>query len=233
VDSDQINGVRSYPDHRGLVVSYVGGGCDGPARLVLTESKTRIQARVVVKQPTGPVNCAAVGIPSTVQARLAAPIGDRSLWAGGREYVPFDGARLLMPSALPRGFGGPVEVGTSAASSSSSAAAVVTTTWVRTFNSHAATSGEACQAAFGSLDVRIGPTTVDLSHGWTKVDTAKIGPATASLYRDGATRTPTGWAYIWTRQPSDIEVRNTVDCQGDRLINRTELLRIARSLRPA
>lgn len=232
VASQQIDGIRSDPDHRGLVVSYTGGGCDGPARLVLTESKTRIKARVMVKQPSGQVNCAAVGIPRTVRARLVKPIGHRQVWAAGRHYVPFDGARLLVPSVLPRGFGRPLEMGGSTGSASAAAAPVVTTTWVTSYNSHAAEIGAACPAARGWLEVRIGPATGDQSHGWTKVGTVKVGAAAAGLFRAGASKRPTGWAYIWTTHRSSVEVDNTANCKGDRLLSKTELLRVAESLRP-
>ncbi|MBO0811385.1 MAG: hypothetical protein J2P23_04985 [Microlunatus sp.] len=229
-----IDGIRTDPDHRGLVVSYTGGACDGPARLVLTEGKTRIRARVMVRQDARREVCAAVGISRTVRARLAQPIGDRKVWVSGRRYVPFDGARLLVPSALPSGFGRRSETGLSAESASTPATPVVTTTWVTSFNSDpSAPTGETCPAAEGSLDVRIGPADGYQPHGRTKIGTVRIGTASADLYRDGTAKRPTSLAYIWTDRRGRVEVDNTVGCMGDRLLSKAALLRVAESLRQA
>lgn len=236
VDSQLIEGIRSDPDHRGLVVSYIGGSCDGPARLVLTESKTRIRVRVAVKQKALPrgVVCDAAGHVRTVKARLAQPIGDHTIWAAGRRYVPFDGARLLEPSTLPPGFTGVEESGVSTKSSAASGSVLITTTWATGYFEPRSTSAiNSCLASRGRIEVRIGPVGADHRVDWTKVGTVKIAAATADLYRDGSAKKPYGWAYLWTNNRSSVEVGNFVGCKGDRLLSRTELLRVAESLRPA
>lgn len=236
VDVQQIDGIRSYPNHRGLVVSYTGGGCDGPARLVLTETKTRVDARVAVRQkglPAGVV-CSAVGIPRTVRARLAEPISDRKVWAAGRQYVPFDGARLLEPSTLPPGFTGSADSGSSVKSSAAAGSVVTTTTWaIRHFEPESTSNVNRCPATRGELGVQIGPVAADLPADWTNVDTVKIATDTADLYRQGPSNKPGGWAYRWTTDHTSVEVSNFAGCQSDRLLSKAELLRIATSLRPA
>lgn len=236
VDSQLINGIRSYPDHRGLVVSYIGGSCDGPARLVLTESRTRIDARVAVKQKQLPpgVICDAAGHDRTVNARLSQPIGDRTIWAAGREYVPFDGARLLEPSTLPPGFTGVAETGGSVKSSTAAGSVVITTTWTTGhFEPRSTSNVNVCPATRGELVVQIGPVAATHPVDWTKVGTVKIAATTADLYRQGTSNKPDGWAYVWTRNHSSVEVGNFAGCESDRLLSRTELLRVADSLRPA
>lgn len=235
-DRQWIEGIRSDPDHRGLVVNYIGGSCDGPARLVLTESKTRIDARVAVKEKALPrgVICDAAGHSRIVKARLAQPIGERTIWAAGREYVPFDGARLLEPSTLPPGFTGAAESGSSTKSSAASGSVVITTTWVIGRSEPRSTSAvNACPATRGYIEVKIGPVGADHPVDWTKVGTVKIAAATADLYRQGTPKKPGGWAYLWTINHSSVEVGNFAGCERDRLLSRTELLRVAESLRPA
>lgn len=236
VDSRLIEGIRSDPDHRGLVVSYIGGSCDGPARLVLTESKTRIDARVAVKQKALPAGtfCDAAGHGRTVKARLAQPIGDRTIWAAGHEYVPFDGARLLEPSTLPPGFTGFAESGISTKSSAGLGSVVITATWaMERFEPRSTSAINVCPASRGYIEVKIGPVGSDHPVDWTKVGTVKIATATADLYRQGTPKKPGGWAYLWTINHSSVEVGNFAGCERDRLLSRTELLRIAESLRPA
>jgi len=231
VGSQLIDGVRSDPDRRGLVVSYVGGACDGPAHLVLTESSTRVELNVVVQASSGA--CADVGIPRTVGARLAQPIGQRTVWAGGREQILFDGAALLVPSSLPADFAGMAERGLSTEPASTPAESLVTTIWVTTHldGGPDSTSDEG-RVTRGAIEGQIGPTSTDPFRGGTRVRTVKVGTNVAHLYRFGSSKTPRGWAYVWTVDARRIQVKNDINCPGDRLLSPTELLRVAESLRP-
>lgn len=231
LDSSQIDGLRSDPDQQGLMVSYLGGACDGAAKLVVTEAGTRIEADVVVRRGSGA--CPAVGIPRTVAARLSEPIGDRTIWIGGRQQTPFDGARLLTPATLPSGFGALTEQGFADQPSSDPAAAQVTTTWVIRRSDASPVTAEGCPFARGSLEVRVGPASVQRTGGLTKIGSARIGTANARSYRIGSARKPSGWAYVWTAGGGSVQVLSVAECTGDEVLNRSELLAVAASLRPA
>ncbi|WP_375423045.1 hypothetical protein [uncultured Friedmanniella sp.] len=233
MSAGSIQGVRSDPDHQGLVVSYLGGGCDGPVRLKLKETPTRIDADLVMG-PGGGGTCAAVGYPRTVTARLAQPIGKRTIWSGGDEQIPFDGADLLVPTDLPQGFAAPSESGDGDGWSPDPEAAVATSTWTTQWSPEktAGAAGE-CRPTRGELAIRLGPGSTNRYLGSTKVGTARIGAATASIYRLGSSRRPVGWAYVWTRGRLGVELASSATCRGDQPLDRTDLLRVARSLRPA
>ncbi|WP_091518795.1 hypothetical protein [Microlunatus soli] len=226
--------MRTDPDHQGLVVSYIGGACDGRARLAVTEKGSRIDAKVLVERKMN-VSCTDVGIPRTVAARLARPIGERTVWSSGREYVPFDGAHLLTPAPVPAGFGGVNEKAESWAGPTSPRGRVVTSTWVTSrFDANAAAPDGECRATRGFLTVEIGPVPAGRTSGRAKVGTARIGTATAQVYRDGPTDDPAGWSYVWQVDHRRVELGNSGNCnEQDRLLSRTELLRVARSLQPA
>lgn len=171
---------------------------------------------------------------STVAARLAEPIGERTIWAGGRQQIPFDGARLLVPSSMPEGYTGLSEWGLSVEPVSTPAEVQVTTTWVTIgFAVRPTPSSDGCAPSSSSLEVRLGPVTTNLARGRTKIGSVNVGPAQANVYRTGSSRKPIGWAYVWTVDDSSVEVATSIDCAGDRLLSRTELLQIAESLRPA
>lgn len=235
VGSNSINGVRSDPDHQGLVVSYTGGGCDGPARLVLTESPTRIDADVVIgSNGFGSGACSAVGYFRTVGARLAAPIGERTVWSDGLQQVPFDGALLLSPTKLPPDFTGTWERGSADGSASSVNGANVTTTWVtRRFDASLTAIGGRCQPSRGSVDVRVAPVSADSARRRARIGTAAVGAAKARLYRDGSSKKPVALSYVWTVGRHSVEITTSATCTGDQILDRTELLAVAKSLRPA
>ncbi len=48
-----IEGLLVDSDRRGLVASYTGGAGDGPARLAVTETVSRIDVAVVIEPDTG------------------------------------------------------------------------------------------------------------------------------------------------------------------------------------
>ncbi len=231
LSSNVIEGIRSDPDHQGLVVSYVGGLCDGSARLVINETPTRIDATVIVRLRRS--DCPGVGIPSTVAARLGRPIGDRTIWAGGRQQIPFDGARLLVPS-LPADYTGLSETGSSVGSGSTPADVGVTTTWDTTrFVLRPNTKPDSCEPRPSSVQIRLGPATSDRFHPEARIRSVAIGSATANLYRIGRSKKASGWAYVWTVDEHSIELTTGTSCDGDQLLSPAELLHIAESLRPA
>lgn len=247
--SPLAEGLLADSDHRGLVASYIGGVCDGPARLRLTETASRIDVTVLVgPDPNGPEPCATVGIFRTVAARLAQPIGDRTIFSGARQQVPFTGSRRLVPSALPPRFvlsmersGGepaaaPSPSGTSSSQPPSSPDTVdVTTRRIATYTQPAPGLGPpsyGCSPTRGTVDITVAPATADdLSAGSSETTTVHIGGHSARLLRSGSARAPTGWSYVWKADQGTIEVRAQQGCAGDQVLSPTELLTVAKSLR--
>lgn len=168
--SDLIYGLVKDSDNKGLVASYIGGGCDGPARLAVTETASRIDVSVLVgPDPNGATACSAVGYTRTVAARLAKPVGDRMIFSGTHRQVPFDGARKLVPSALPASFsqhrewsGGEPEPdpGPSSTVSSGSTSSVdavdITTRWGATYTQPQPAS-DRCAPTRGVVQVNLVP----------------------------------------------------------------------------
>lgn len=228
VGSSLVEGVRTDPDHRGLVVSYVGGACDRRARLVVDEAPGAVDARVEVRSSRGP--CTAVGIARTVSARLEEPLGARTLRVGGREHVPFDGARLLVPTALPPGFEAGAELGRTPPGPGRGRTAT-TTTWVTTYRDPAP-EGDVCTPGRGTFEVLMAPVGSDEPRGLTRVGTARVGSRTARVHRDDEPRGPHLWSYAWTSGRHTVVVTSSADCAGDRPLDRAELLGVATSLGP-
>lgn len=227
-----IDGVRTDPDQQGLVVSYTGGACDKSAHLKVTETPTRIDADVVVRSSRG--SCTAEGIPRLLSARLDAPVGTRAIWSGGRQQIPFDGARLLAPAALPAGFTGLTEMGFADQPSEDAGVAKATTTWVTSrFDPAGATVDGPCRPTRGSLEVRLGPASASLARGLDKVGTAGVKGVEAQVFRGGSTNKPRFWAYGWTAGRGSVVVSSGPRCSGDQILSRSELLQVAESLRPA
>ena len=226
---EEVEGVRSDPDHRGLVVSYIGGACDGPARLDVTETATRVETEVRIGL-LGTGACPSIGILRSVSARLAGPLGARSVWIAGEQIVPFDGARVLKPSLLPAGFSGVRETGDTAEAAASPDGLRVTTTWITT-HFKPLPAQEAC--GLGGLEVRLGARAAAQLGGLTKVGQARIGPATAQLYQSGTERKPDLLAYAWNVSRQPVVTSSSVICPSDTVLSATELLSVAESLKPA
>ena len=229
----KVDGLRTDPDGQGLVASYTGGSCDGPAQLKVNETATRIDVSVVVKPVLGVGGaCDSAGHPRTVTARLEQPVGTRSIWFLGRRQVPFDGARLLLiPAAvLPPDLTRTAESG-GLADQTSQQGDAVTSDWHTTYLRVAsASTTSTCTPGNGYLDIHTGPA-ADLTSGWTAVSTAAIGTAEAQLYRSGTSRNPDGWAYTWKTDRDSVAIANLNVCRGDHLFGAAELLRLARALK--
>ncbi len=95
-------------DGRVLTVAGYYAGCGTDSTLVARQSPARVALRVrdVVVRSVAPGACAQ-GIPPPRQVRLAAPLGKRKLVDGtsGRPIPQFSARLLLLPRALPRGYG--------------------------------------------------------------------------------------------------------------------------------
>lgn len=231
-----VDGLRTDPDGQGLVASYIGGSCDGSALLVVDEAPTRIDVSVAVKPLLGIDACDSVGHSRTVATRLEQPVGTRAIWSGGRQQVPFDGARLLLvPTAdLPADLTGIIESGDAAKHMSGPDEAAVTADWhTKYLRSAPATPSSTCTPGRGFLDIHLGPASRAALTGWTPLATADVGTTKAQLYREGSRRAPTGLAYTWMTHQGSVEVLNQASCRGDRLLSAAELLGVARALRPA
>ena len=241
-----IYGLRTDPDRQGLVASYIGGECNGPARLAVHETPGRMDVTVLIgPDPRGPESCSAVGYSRSVTARLAHPLGNRTIWSGDRRQVPFDGGRLLVPSVLPAQFEKRFEQGSEdpaadptvadgAASAATAGPGAVDTTseWMTTYAEPPGPAGNSCRPNNGVLEVNLGPATADDFAGeWVQTAAVTIGAARARLLRQGSSGAPTGWAYVWAADGGTVEVISLAAC--DRIIDPTELLAVARSLKSA
>lgn len=243
--SNLIYGLLADSDNKGLVASYIGGECDGPARLAVTETPRRIDVSVLIgPDPNGTSSCSAVGYSRTVAARLVQPIGHRTIFSGARRQVPFDGSRRLLPSALPPNFthstewsdgepGSDPALSSAAASGPTSGldAVNVTTRWSASYAQPQPASNR-CTPTRGVLQVNLGPASADdFASGWSATATVSVGGHPARLWREGSASAPTGWAYAWMANQGSVEVVAQTGCEGDRVLSPTELLKVAQSLR--
>lgn len=243
--SDLIYGLVADSGDKGLVASYIGGGCDGPARLAVTETPSRIDVSVLIgPDPNGTGSCSAVGYSRTVAARLAQPIGDRTIFSGAHQQVPFDGSRKLVPSALPPNFtqsnewsgsepGSDPALSSAVASGPNSGldAVNVTTRWSVTYAQPQPVS-DRCAPTRGVVQVNLGPANADdFASGWSATETVSVGGRSARLWREGSASDPIGWAYVWKADQGSVEVVAQTGCEGDRVLTPTELLKVTQSLR--
>ena len=243
--SSLIYGLVADSDQKGLVASYIGGGCDGPAHLAVTETPSRINVSVLIgPDPNGTTSCPAVGYSRTVAAQLAQPIGDRTIFSGAHRQVPFDGSRRLVPSALPANFtqsneefgsepGSDPGLSSAAASAPTSGldAVNVTTRWGVTY-AQPQPASDRCTPTRGWVQVNLGPSNADdFASGWSATATVSVRGHPARLWREGSASAPTGWAYVWKADQGSVEVAARTGCQGDRVLDPAELLKVAQSWR--
>lgn len=242
-----IYGLVTDSDRQGLVASYIGGACDGPARLAVTENASRIEVTVNIgTDPHGSEACPAVGYSRTVAARLAQPIGTRAIFSGDYRQVPFDGSRKLLPSVLPLNFAktseesgsepalDPAQSSIPAATPSSGLNAEnATTRWAVTY-AQPQPAIDRCVPTRGVIEIQVGPASADdFASGWSAAGTVNIAGHPARLWRAGNASAPTGWAYAWKADRGTVEVMAQAGCQGDRLLDAAELLKVAQSLKSA
>lgn len=150
----RVGGLRTDADGLGLVASYMGGACDGPASLVVVERDDRVEVAVrVLRRPGDDENtvCPAVGIGRAVRGDLSEPLADRAVFADGKQVEPYDGADLVVPGRLPDGFVLRSEGGSLEADG-----------WAQTYGSPRPDGlGEPCRAEQRSLGVSTGPRVFD------------------------------------------------------------------------
>ena len=242
-----IYGLLTDSDQMGLTASYIGGACDGPARLAVMESATRIDLAVEVSaDPNGPEFCPALGIGRTVAARLARPIGDRTIFSRSVRQLPFDGSRRQLPTALPANFVKGVEefgsepatdptlpTKTSSSSGANRDAANSTTRWTVTYHQPQPPKN-VCTPTRGIVQVHLGPAGSEaFTSGWIATTVVSIAGHQARLWRAGDPGAPTGWAYVWAADRGTVEVVALTGCQRDRILDPLELLAVAQSLKPS
>ena len=229
--TSMIYGLVTDSDRMGLVASYIGGACDGPARLAVTETSSRIDVRVQIGPDTnGTESCPAVGYSRTVAARLTRPIGARIIVSSARRLRPFDGSRRLLPTVLPSNFTKGVEM--FGGEPGVNAEYDATTRWTVTY-SQPQPASNVCQPTRGLVQVNLGPAAAnDFASGWTATTAAvSIASHQARLWREGKAGAPTGWAYAWKADQGSVEIVAQAGCQGDRILDPNELLGVARSLK--
>lgn len=228
---DPVDGLRTDPDGRGLVVNYTGGVCDGPARLDVQEGPDRVDLRVVVDRGTDP--CAAAGISRTLNVRLKAPLGERAVWAGPQRLVPFDGARLLEPSYLPAGSSLRQEDGRGTGDRESPVRA--TWWWTRTYGAPPTDTG--CYGNVGGIPWYLHQAPADkrvfAGPEWKDRGLRQVGTATARLQQSSVDGAAHGWALTWQGAGGTVTLSSRPGCDEDAIPSEEEFLRVARSLRPA
>lgn len=224
--SPAIDGLRTDPDGRGLWATYLGGACDGPARLDVDEGADRVTVRVLVAGDAdeGPgASCVAVGIPRTVHADLSAPLRRRSISDGARVVVPFDGSRLLQPQGLPEGFVVTQETGGYDESSR-------TAGWTRSFGRPSSTElGAPCRSDPGSFSISVGgPRGEQPPFFFRRTGTVAVPGGTGRLFEQ-----PPSVRYLYfERQGTAVSITSALDCGGDKLLTPPQLAALAQSLVP-
>lgn len=228
---EPVDGLRTDPGGRGLVVNYTGGACDGPARLDVQEAPDRVDLRVVVDRAAD--TCIAIGISRTLSARLKAPLGERVVWAGPQRLVPFDGARLLEPGYLPPGSSLRQEDGRGTGDRESPVRA--TWWWTRTYG--APRTVPDCSLDVGGIPwfLHQGPADEQGFTGqeWQDRGLHRVGAATARLRESRYEGERNGWALTWEGAGGTVTLSSRPACDEDAIPSEAEFLRVARSLRPA
>ena len=221
-DGPRIEGLRTESDERGLVATYLGGACDGPASLLIEESGDRVDVAVqVLPGPGGDegTTCPAVGIGRSVRADLAEPLADRTVSADGEQIKPYDGANLVVPDRLPDGFALRSETGSREA-----------TGWTQTYGPpRDERLGAPCRPGQRSLSVSTGPRVNDFSAAYFRDDgPVDAGDGDARLYSQGGGSV----RYVALRvsgQP--VSLSYAADC-GGAAPSVEELVEIADGLQP-
>ena len=221
----RIEGLRTDPDGRGLVATYTGGACDGPASLVVAQRNDRVEVAIRVLPPPGQDGttfCPAIGIARSVHADLAEPLAKRTVFADGEPVEPYDGADLVVPDRLPDGFALLSESGSREAAG-----------WTQTYGPPRDESlGAPCRPGQRSLSVSTGPRVLEAFSAPYFRDEGPVdaGDGDARLYSqaDGSVRY---LGLLVSGQP--VSLAYGVDCGGtapsvNELVEIADLLRTAR-----
>lgn len=219
-----LTGLRTDPDGRGVVVTY-GGGCERSHRLTARETTGSVALSLYV-DGTG-LDCAASHQTVTARVRLRAPLGSRAIMQEGRPLVPFDGTRLLQPTALPTGL---QTLTADIAYAPFAPAPVVTTTWGRTW-SILLRDFRCPPGGRGTMTLVQGPPAPPPrgdDPGSRSLGTRDVGGATAQLRVRRLAHGP-GASLSWSAAGGSVTLRSEPGC--GRPLSPDELLAVARSLR--
>jgi hypothetical protein len=160
--------------------------------------------------------------------------------------VPFDGARLLVPSHLPSTFVGATEWGgdepqsspqTPVGSSGSSSPATQVATTSRWSFLYADTgqnsSADRCLPGRGDFSISQAPRdAADLADG-VDLGVRRVGAVTARLQRKGGSDvTATAWTLTWLAAGGTVQLASQQRCEGDHILSPGELLQAAQALKP-
>lgn len=229
----RIDGLRTDADRTTLVASYIGGACDGPASLEVQESSTIVNATVVIaRQGKKDQICPAIGIFRHVSAHLLSPLGDRKVYSLSIPIIPFDGGRLLIPTALPKAFTLRGEEGGIGEDSAQTSKPRRTLSWARTYGPPARSAlASTCTPMRGVLVINQGPRSSGTQDAVDR-GTRRVGAAKGHLYREGPSDAKAyRWTLVWPAAGGSVSVTALSECAGDHLLTPAELLAIARSLK--
>lgn len=231
---------RTDPDPRVVVVSYLGGACDGPARLQATERNGVVALGLTVEHRSG--GCRSSGFFDVARVRLSAPLARRPVVdAAAKRPVPsrsalFDGSYLLTPTGLPPGFALVSERGDTDPRSGRGAGALWSRTWapVRARRSSSPVPEATCDAApRRSVTLWQGATeTLDLTRGeWVSAGTVTVAGSRVALKRQ---RVTADLAVRWrdARTGQQLALVTSIGCSGQRPYGAADVERIISSLRP-
>lgn len=206
IQVQSVEGVRTDADSLVLVAAYIGGSCDGPARLRARETADAVVLSLEIERPPDRpptrINgrivhyvCEAAGYPRTARVQLAAPLGKRTVVDAGttprggrnRRLTVVDGSHLLAPTALPSGYQLAVEM------PSMQDDGLTVTGWSRWWSVPVPTPPAPPAGATPSA-APPSPPSVLLTQGrrlapepgmvWQEEKPVKVGSATARLYRE-------------------------------------------------
>ncbi|BEP14405.1 hypothetical protein acdb102_27160 [Acidothermaceae bacterium B102] len=96
--------VRDDRDPRKVIITFMTGDCDGPAHATAADTGKTVTVSLIVDQQTAG-GCDAAGWLRYADVVLPQPLSGRPVVdaTSGQEHRVFDGAALLLPTALPQG----------------------------------------------------------------------------------------------------------------------------------
>lgn len=231
------DGVRTSPDGRTLVVTFVGGApyvedqpCTVDYRAVVTESRSTVEVELQARQPPQPdeLFCTAAGSFRQVEAELAEPLGDRAVLEQRSERVQnvYDGQLLAEPTWLPDGWALQRE---SAGFPEPEAA----TSWERTWGPPAPPPSEdgTCTPSDSPVTLTQGPAAAVDAHSaeGRAVSTHDVNGHEATLYEAEPSAAGAVWL-TWVVEPQSFLLMSGPSCFDEGTPTVELLLRFAEGL---
>ena len=227
--------VRSDLDGNGLVVAFLGGACDLPARATAGDAAAgaaEVHVSLHVSQSPGPPGggCPSIGISRDAHITLSEPLGHRPVVddASGKTHLPFDGRLLRMPTRLPPGLELRFESGVSSDGTQSDQQ------WSRLWVApeHPGPKAMHCDATapVGIRIVQASDATLPMTPDDVTGDgTTPVGSGTATVRR----QPQTGNLFLTWHDLSGrgVLVSSLVDCEGQTPYSVQQMTDIADSLR--